>query len=69
MEYGTEGFNFQTLVGKQMLTSSLAQLYGFNENGTHFSLVVPSSAADTVFEVRAESSDGCAKFIILDVLS
>uniref|UniRef100_A0A3P8TNN8 ZP domain-containing protein n=1 Tax=Amphiprion percula TaxID=161767 RepID=A0A3P8TNN8_AMPPE len=41
VKYGTQGLNFQTAVGKQILTQSLAQQYGFAENGTHFSFVVP----------------------------
>uniref|UniRef100_A0A3Q1IY74 ZP domain-containing protein n=1 Tax=Anabas testudineus TaxID=64144 RepID=A0A3Q1IY74_ANATE len=42
--------SFQTMVGKQMLTPDLGQKYGFMDNGTHFSLVVPFSAPDVVFE-------------------
>uniref|UniRef100_A0A3Q1ILB5 ZP domain-containing protein n=1 Tax=Anabas testudineus TaxID=64144 RepID=A0A3Q1ILB5_ANATE len=47
--------SFQTMVGKQMLTPDLGQKYGFMDNGTHFSLVVPFSAPDVVFEVQSES--------------
>ncbi|CAB1445155.1 unnamed protein product [Pleuronectes platessa] len=56
VQYGSEGINFQTLVGKQTLTPSLAHLYGFKENDTHFSLAVPFSAADAVFEAVESSS-------------
>ncbi|XP_040920447.1 uncharacterized protein LOC121199644 isoform X2 [Toxotes jaculatrix] len=50
VKYGTQGFNFQTVVGKQMLTPGLAQQYGIMENGTHLSFVVSFSAPDVVFE-------------------
>nr|XP_019963154.1 PREDICTED: uncharacterized protein LOC109642703 [Paralichthys olivaceus] len=56
VQYGTQGFNFQTIVGKQTLTPSLAQLYGFMENNTHFSLALPFSAADAAFEAVESSS-------------
>uniref|UniRef100_A0A8C2ZA76 ZP domain-containing protein n=1 Tax=Cyclopterus lumpus TaxID=8103 RepID=A0A8C2ZA76_CYCLU len=52
VKYGTHGFNFQTLVGKQMLTSGLAQQYSFMDNGTHFSFTVPFSAHDAAIEVH-----------------
>ncbi|KAM6992413.1 uncharacterized protein LKV04_008474 [Tautogolabrus adspersus] len=50
VKYGTHGFNFQTIVGNQILTPRLAQQYGFMENGTHFSFAVPFSSPDVVFE-------------------
>ncbi|XP_071396804.1 uncharacterized protein [Centroberyx affinis] len=56
VRYGTQGFNFQTIVGKQMLTPALAQQYGFAENGTHFSFTVPFSAPDAAFEAVESSS-------------
>uniref|UniRef100_UPI0037E87E56 uncharacterized protein n=1 Tax=Semicossyphus pulcher TaxID=241346 RepID=UPI0037E87E56 len=56
VKYGTHGFNFQTVVGNQMLTSSLAQQYGFMENGTHFSFAVPFSSPDVVFEAVQSST-------------
>ncbi|XP_071324078.1 uncharacterized protein [Trachinotus anak] len=56
VKYGTEGFNFQTMVGKQMLTPGLAHQYGFMENGTHLSLAMPFSAPDVVFEAVESSS-------------
>uniref|UniRef100_A0A3B4WA82 Uncharacterized LOC111661437 n=1 Tax=Seriola lalandi dorsalis TaxID=1841481 RepID=A0A3B4WA82_SERLL len=56
VKYGTEGFNFQTMVGKRLLTPGLAQQYGFSENGTHLSLAVPFSAPDVVFEAVESSS-------------
>ncbi|XP_034384063.1 uncharacterized protein LOC117727742 [Cyclopterus lumpus] len=56
VKYGTHGFNFQTLVGKQMLTSGLAQQYSFMDNGTHFSFTVPFSAHDAAIEAIEASS-------------
>ncbi|KAI4818965.1 hypothetical protein KUCAC02_004252 [Chaenocephalus aceratus] len=56
VKYGTNGFNFQTKMGKRMLTGSLAQQYGIMGNNTHFSLVVPFSAADATVEAVEMSS-------------
>ncbi|KAJ4918343.1 hypothetical protein JOQ06_000040 [Pogonophryne albipinna] len=56
VKYGTKGFNFQTIMGKRMLNESLAQQYGIMGNDTHFSLIVPSSAADATVEAVASSS-------------
>ncbi|XP_061668544.1 uncharacterized protein LOC133496695 [Syngnathoides biaculeatus] len=50
VQYGTEGHNFQTNLGERTLTESLAQEYGFNSNQTHFSIVVPFSSPDVVYE-------------------
>ncbi|KAF3850003.1 hypothetical protein F7725_019722 [Dissostichus mawsoni] len=50
VKYGTKGFNFQTIMGKRVLTGSLAQQYGLMGNDTHFSLIVPFSAADATVE-------------------
>uniref|UniRef100_A0A667XXB4 Uncharacterized LOC115356181 n=1 Tax=Myripristis murdjan TaxID=586833 RepID=A0A667XXB4_9TELE len=52
VRYGTQSFNFHTVVGKRLLTPVLAQQYGLVDNGTHFSLMVPFSAPDAAFEVR-----------------
>ncbi|XP_033504946.2 uncharacterized protein LOC117270995 [Epinephelus lanceolatus] len=54
VKYGTH--NFQTMVGRQMLTPGLAQQYGLMDNGTHFSLTVPFSASDAVIEAVESSS-------------
>ncbi|KAM7395242.1 hypothetical protein PAMA_006823 [Pampus argenteus] len=54
VKYGTQ--DFQTIVGKQMLSSSLAQEYGYTDNGTHFSFAVPFTAPDVVFEAVESSS-------------
>uniref|UniRef100_A0A3Q3KDJ3 ZP domain-containing protein n=1 Tax=Monopterus albus TaxID=43700 RepID=A0A3Q3KDJ3_MONAL len=48
VKYGTSGSNFETVVGKQVLTSDLAEQYSFAENGTHFSLQVPYSSPNAV---------------------
>ncbi|XP_071058120.1 uncharacterized protein [Pseudochaenichthys georgianus] len=56
VKYGTKGFNFQTIMGKRMLNESLAQQYGIMGNDTHFSLIVPSSAADATVEAVESSS-------------
>ncbi|KAK5884328.1 hypothetical protein CesoFtcFv8_018163 [Champsocephalus esox] len=56
VKYGTKGFNFQTIMGKRMLTGSLAQQYGLMDNDTHFSLIVPFSAADSTVEAVELSS-------------
>uniref|UniRef100_A0A665WBA8 Zona pellucida protein AX 1 n=1 Tax=Echeneis naucrates TaxID=173247 RepID=A0A665WBA8_ECHNA len=49
--YGSQGDNFQTMIGSQHLTTELGEVYNFKDNGTHFSLVVPYQAKDVVFEV------------------
>nr|XP_020445437.1 uncharacterized protein LOC109954450 [Monopterus albus] len=50
VKYGTSGSNFETVVGKQVLTSDLAEQYSFAENGTHFSLQVPYSSPNVLFQ-------------------
>lgn len=49
IKYGTQAF--QTKVGKRWLTHELSQKYGLIENATHFTITVPFSAPDAVFEV------------------
>ncbi|XP_061561100.1 uncharacterized protein LOC133417379 [Phycodurus eques] len=56
VQYGTQGHNFQTNLGKVILTRSLAQEYGFTSNGTHFSIVVPFSSPVVVYEAIEGSS-------------
>ncbi|XP_012724484.3 uncharacterized protein LOC105930698 isoform X2 [Fundulus heteroclitus] len=56
VKYGTQGFNFQTMVGKRFMTPSLAQHYNYMENGTHFSFVVPFSSPDVAVEAIESSS-------------
>uniref|UniRef100_A0A7N8WWZ4 Uncharacterized LOC113137211 n=1 Tax=Mastacembelus armatus TaxID=205130 RepID=A0A7N8WWZ4_9TELE len=54
VKYETHGF--QTIIGKQILTPTLAEQYNFIDNGTHFSIVVPFSSPDTKFEAIESSS-------------
>uniref|UniRef100_A0A3Q4AHM8 ZP domain-containing protein n=1 Tax=Mola mola TaxID=94237 RepID=A0A3Q4AHM8_MOLML len=56
VKYGNQGSNFQTMVGARDLTTELADGYNFQENGTHFSLVVPYNAMDTAFELITSNS-------------
>lgn len=51
VKYGSRGPNFQTVVGARPLTPELAEVYNIQENATHFHLVVPYTAEDSVFEV------------------
>lgn len=51
VKYGSQGHSFQTMVGSQQLTPDLGEVYKLQENGTHYSLVVPYIAKDTAFEV------------------
>ncbi|XP_051792634.1 zona pellucida protein AX 1 [Acanthochromis polyacanthus] len=53
VEYGSQGRNIQTTVGYVPLTRELAESYGFQDNGTHFSLVIPYTAKETIFELFA----------------
>ncbi|KAG7508964.1 hypothetical protein JOB18_030126 [Solea senegalensis] len=50
VKHGSQGFDFQTVVGKRLLTPSLARQYSYMENDTHMSFVVPFSADDAAFE-------------------
>ncbi|KAK2856122.1 hypothetical protein Q5P01_004857 [Channa striata] len=56
VKYGSQGSNLQTIVGSRQLTDELAELYNFQENATHFSLMVPYMAKDTVFELITSAS-------------
>ncbi|XP_044185572.1 uncharacterized protein LOC122965511 [Thunnus albacares] len=56
VKYGSQGSNFQTMVGPQQLTPELAEVYNFQENSTQFSLQVPYTAKDTVFELITSDS-------------
>lgn len=55
VKYGSQGSDFQTWVGAQHLTPEVAGDYNFQENGTHFSLIVPYNAKDSAFEVCLKS--------------
>ncbi|XP_047430203.1 uncharacterized protein LOC124999364 [Mugil cephalus] len=64
VKYGTQGRNFQTLVGIRELTPVLANNYNYQENGTHFRLEVPYTAEDVVFE-RITSHSVRARFDLM----
>nr|BCF79768.1 zona pellucida protein homologue ZPAX [Hippoglossoides dubius] len=56
VEYGSQGPSFQTLVGSQQLTPEMMETYNFAENDTHFSLVMPMRAKDSVYELITSDS-------------
>ncbi|XP_019713394.1 uncharacterized protein LOC109508034 [Hippocampus comes] len=56
VQFGAEGHNFHTRLGARALTHSLALEYSFTTNGTHFSIVVPLSSHDVVYEAIEGSS-------------
>ncbi|XP_076612518.1 uncharacterized protein LOC143336320 [Chaetodon auriga] len=56
VKYGNQGSNFQTMVGPSQLTPELAESYNFQENSTHFSLIVPFTAMDSAFELITSDS-------------
>lgn len=55
VKFGSQGFNFQIIVGEQRMTASLAQQYDLQFNATHFHFRVPFSAPEVVFEVSSWS--------------
>lgn len=57
VEYGSQGNNFQTIVGPRQLSPEMAEGYNFQENGTNFSLKVPHDAVDSAFEVHQQSAN------------
>uniref|UniRef100_A0A3Q3B3F3 Uncharacterized LOC108233398 n=2 Tax=Kryptolebias marmoratus TaxID=37003 RepID=A0A3Q3B3F3_KRYMA len=65
VKYGTQGYNFQTAIGKSLMTPSLAQHYNYMENGTHFSFVVPFTAPDVAVEAIESSSIRCRLDLVL----
>nr|XP_057913633.1 uncharacterized protein LOC131107537 isoform X2 [Doryrhamphus excisus] len=50
VQSGMQGHTFRTTLGKRLLTQSVAQEYGFTENRTHFSVVVPFTSQDVAYE-------------------
>ncbi|XP_041661284.1 zona pellucida protein AX 1 [Cheilinus undulatus] len=54
--YGSQGSNFETMVGPRQLTPELAESYHFNENRTHYSLTVPYTAKDVAYELLTTDS-------------
>ncbi|CAL8392199.1 unnamed protein product [Arctogadus glacialis] len=51
VKYGSQGRNFETMLGTQMLTPELGRVYGQTENGTHLSLSLPYTSLDVAFEL------------------
>ncbi|XP_049446348.1 zona pellucida protein AX 1 [Epinephelus fuscoguttatus] len=51
VKFGSQGSNFQAMVGIRELTPEMAEDYHFQENSTHLSLILPYTAQDTVFEL------------------
>ncbi|KAM8832525.1 uncharacterized protein AB9W97_003641 [Spinachia spinachia] len=51
VKYGSQGNNFQAMVGHRRLTPEMAEDYQFQENGTHFSVKLPYDAKDAVLEL------------------
>lgn len=68
VQYGSQGNSFATMVGPRQLTPELKQKYSFQENRTHFSLVVPYNATDSAFEARRESGICCRQSFARDNL-
>lgn len=68
VEYGSQGRNFQTLVGYQELTSDLSEDFDLKDNRTHFSFVVPFMAKNAAFEVGLGGVGGpqfgCERLVI-----
>ncbi|XP_059212233.1 uncharacterized protein LOC131990981 [Centropristis striata] len=56
VNYGSHGYNFDTIVGGQVLTAELAQQYGFVDNGTHGSFNVPFTSPNIAVEAIESSS-------------
>ncbi|XP_057679085.1 uncharacterized protein LOC130907710 [Corythoichthys intestinalis] len=50
VKFGSQGKNFQTLVGYQPLTPELAQAFKLQENDTHINFVVPFTVKEVAFE-------------------
>lgn len=61
--YGNQGNNFQTMVGPRQLSPEMANAYNFQENATHFDLIVPYNAIDTAFEVCQEIETSVLYFL------
>ncbi|XP_034383779.1 uncharacterized protein LOC117727527 [Cyclopterus lumpus] len=65
VKYGSQGNNVKAIVGLHHLTPEMAD-YQFQENSTHFSLVLPYTAKDTTFElITSESLRARVDFFLL----
>lgn len=67
VKYGSHGNSFQGMIGTRQLTPKLAELYHIQENGTHFSLVLPYTAEDSFFElITADSVRARVDMLLFD---
>ncbi|XP_056284891.1 uncharacterized protein LOC130203019 [Pseudoliparis swirei] len=65
VKFGSQGNNLKAMVGHQQLTPEMSD-YQFQENRTHFSLVLPYTAKDTTFElITSESLRASVDFFLL----
>ncbi|XP_034383778.1 uncharacterized protein LOC117727526 [Cyclopterus lumpus] len=65
VKYGSQGNNVKAMVGLHHLTPEMAD-YQFQENSTHFSLVLPYTAKDTTFEmITSDSLRASVDFFLL----
>ncbi|KAF1376732.1 hypothetical protein PFLUV_G00214520 [Perca fluviatilis] len=70
VKYGSQGTNFQAMVGPRPLTPEVAEEYGFQENGTHLSLILPYAAKDTAFELFTSGSVRArVDLLLLDIIN
>ncbi|XP_014853015.1 PREDICTED: uncharacterized protein LOC106924040 isoform X1 [Poecilia mexicana] len=56
VKYGSQGTNFNTMVGGLDLTPELAEAYKFKGNATHGSIEVPYTATSSAFELITANS-------------
>ncbi|XP_031178343.1 uncharacterized protein LOC116066418 [Sander lucioperca] len=70
VKYGSQGTNFQAMVGPQRLTPEVAEEYHFQENGTHLSLILPYTAKDTAIELFTSGSVRArVDLLLLDIIN
>lgn len=51
VKLGSMGPNMLTMIGKTTLTTEIGNRYGYEANGTHFSIAVPFRTVDAIYEV------------------
>ncbi|KAL6095853.1 uncharacterized protein ACO6RY_09688 [Pungitius sinensis] len=67
VKYGSQGNNFQAMVGFRHLTPEMAEEYQFKDNCTHSSFILPYNAEDAVFEhITTDSLRVRVDFSLLD---
>ncbi|XP_037305478.2 zona pellucida protein AX 1 [Pungitius pungitius] len=67
VKYGSQGKNFQAMVGFRHLTPEMAEEYKIQENSTHFNVELPYNAEDAVFELlTTDSLKARVDFSLLD---